>query len=247
MNRKLKYLVKTIFNHIGLDIRRSTPHHFSLQKLFDLYGVEIVFDIGANNGMTGEELRDCGFQHKIVSFEPINYLFEELASKAFKDPSWYVENIALGNVAGQTDINVSGGHAGASSILEMTDNVRMHAPDQQVIRQEKIKIETLDTMMEKYYPAGKKLFLKIDVQGYEKDVLAGGLTSIDRVIGMKVEMSLVQNYEGETLLFDLIPFLYNLGFRLVHFQDGWCNSVSRELYQVDGIFFRTETPLKSLN
>jgi hypothetical protein len=78
------------------------------------------------------------------------------------------------------------------------------------------------------------------VQGYEKKVLEGGLRSIDRIVGLKMEMSLVKNYQGESLLLEMLPFVYSLGFRLVHFENNWSNDVSRELYQVDGVFFRTD-------
>lgn len=138
------------------------------------------------------------------------------------------------------EINISGGHAGASSILEMTDNVSINAPDQAVVRKETITVDTVDAMMATCYPQGSRCFLKIDTQGYEKKVLAGASQSLERVIGIKLEMSLAKNYEGETMLTEMIPFLYDQGFRLVHLEDGWANTTSRKLYQVDGTFFRTE-------
>jgi hypothetical protein len=77
------------------------------------------------------------------------------------------------------------------------------------------------------------------MQGFEKNVLDGGLDRLDRVIGMKLELSLVENYEGEPLLNDMLPFLCDLGFRLVSFENGWGNANTGELYQVDCIVFKT--------
>lgn len=211
-----------------------------LSKLFSLYGVDIIFDIGANIGQSGEHFRHIGFKREIVSFEPVDFLYAELQRRAEKDVGWHTRNIALGDQPGQVAINVSGGHAGASSILEMTDNVRINAPDQAVVRQEIIAIDTVDAMMATYYPHGDRCFLKIDTQGYERNVLAGAAQSLERVIGIKLEMSLKKNYEGETMMTEMIPHLYELGFRLVHLEDGWSNAESKELYQVDGTFFRTE-------
>ena len=160
--------------------------------MLTLYGVDTIFDIGANAGQSGVHFRSLGFKGKIVSFEPIRYLCQKVEDKARRDPLWYVENRALGLNAGKAEINVSGGHAGASSLLEMTANVIQNAPDQIVIRKEQVEVVTLSSMLEKHYPSGDRCFLKIDVQGYEKNVLDGGLDRIDRVIGMKLELSLVR-------------------------------------------------------
>lgn len=240
MKKLLEKAVKRAFRVAGLDVRRYfPPQQTFLRQLLDLYQVDTIFDVGANIGQSGQHFRSIGYPHKIVSFEPIEYLFEQLQEKSSCDRLWYVEKIALGDQAGKTEINVSGDHAGASSILEMTQNLLRIAPDQRVLRRETIGIQTLDAMMEKHYPEGDRCFLKLDVQGYEKRVLAGGMKAMDRVVGLKIEMSLVKNYEGEALLVEMLPLLYDMGFRLVQFENGWSNNVSREMYQVDGVFFRT--------
>ena len=38
----------------------------------------------------------------------------------------------------------------------------------------------------------------------------------------------------------MIQLLNDLGFRLVLIENGWSNSLTKELYQIDGIFFRTD-------
>jgi len=236
----LKKVVKYVLRKVGLDIRKYTPDPIvPLATLFSIYKVDTIFDIGANIGTSVQGFRAIGFYNKIVSFEPIKYLFSQIELKAAKDPNWIIENFALGDTNTEIYINVSGGHAGASSILEMTDNVKQNAPDQEVVRQEKIEVKTLDSIIDKYYPHGNNLFLKIDVQGYEKKVLEGGKHSLSRVVGLKIEMSLIKNYEEETLWIEMYQFLYDLGFRLILIENGWYNSLTHELYQIDGIFFRT--------
>lgn len=244
MYAKLKHTLRQVLRSIGLDVRRYNPSCPDLERMLTLYGVDTIFDIGANAGQSGDHFRFLGFKGKIVSFEPITDLFQKIEAKASRDPLWCVENVALGLKAGKAEINVSGGHAGASSLLEMTDNVINNAPDQIVFTKEQVNVTTLSSMLAKHYPYGDRCFLKIDVQGYEKNVLDGGLDSIDRVIGMKVELSLVENYKGEPLLTDMLPFLCDLGFRSVSFENGWGNAKSGELYQVDCIVFRTDVYAK---
>jgi FkbM family methyltransferase len=237
----LKKLVKYVLKKVGLDIHKYTPKPvLPLATLFSLYQVDTIFDIGANIGTSVTGFRAIGFQKKIVSFEPIQYLFSQMAVQAAKDQNWVIKNFALGDINEEVYINVSGGHAGASSILSMTSNVLENAPDQEVVRQEKIEVKTIDSIIDQYYPHGDNLFLKIDVQGYEKKVIEGAKNSLARVIGIKVEMSIVKNYEEEMLWTEMIQLLNDLGFRLVLIENGWSNSLTKELYQIDGIFFRTD-------
>lgn len=231
--------LKKALGRMGVNVNRIKPARHFLLELFELYGVEMVFDIGANIGMTGEELRNINYIGPIRSFEPIRSLYEQCKAAAVNDPYWEVENTALGEMFGEADINVSGGHAGASSLLNMTANVLDNEPNLGVVRVERIKVNTLNSKIEQYYPSGKGLFLKIDVQGYEKNVLKGGLKHIDKVVGLKLEMSLVENYHGEPLMAEMVSFLNTLGFHLVRIENGWSNKKTHELYQVDGIFFRT--------
>lgn len=235
--------IQALLGNFGLEVRRKQVREKTkLETLLAQYRVDMVFDVGANIGQYGPWFRWIGFDKTIVSFEPISHLFEQLRQNAKPDPKWLVEQVALGEKEGSCVINVSGGHGGASSLLTMTEHVVKNAPDQAVIRQEKIRVTTVEKMMKKYYPEGDRLFLKIDAQGYERNVIEGIGSELHRVVGLKVEMSLVENYRGEVLLRDMLPFLEQRGFHLVEFENGWSNEKTGEMYQVDGVLFRTDRP-----
>ena len=237
----LKGTIQALLGNFGLELRKKQMRtKTKLETLLMQYQVDMVFDIGANIGQCGPWFRWIGFDKTIVSFEPISHLFQQLSQNAKSDQKWLVENVALGEKEDVRMINVSGGHGGASSLLTMTEHVVKHAPDQAVIRQEEITITTVERMMKKYYPEGDRLFLKIDAQGYEKQVIEGIGNELERVIGLKLEMSLVENYRGELLMRDMLPFLERMGFHLVEFENGWSNEKTGEMYQVDGVFFRTD-------
>ena len=240
----LKRTVQALLGNLGLEVRRKQiQRKTKFETLLMQYQVDMVFDIGANIGQCGPWFRCIGFDKTIVSFEPISHLFQQLSQNSKSDPKWLVEQVALGEKEGSSVINVSGGHGGASSILTMTEHVVKNAPDQAVIRQEEIVITTVEKMMRKYYPEGDRLFLKIDAQGYETRVLEGIGSELPRVIGLKLEMSLVENYCGELLMVEMLPRLKNMGFHLVEFGNGWSNEKTGEMYQVDGVFFRTDRPV----
>lgn len=208
--------------------------------LLELYKVDTIFDIGANAGMSGEYFRNMGFNQKIVSFEPVSRFYRQLEQKANRDKLWFCENVAIGDIEGELEINVSGESGGASSFLEMTDHIRENAPQLNYTGRELVNVKTVDSVTNQYYPQGDRLFLKLDVQGYEKNVFAGARASLDRIVGLRIEMSVVKSYEGEPLMCEMLPFLYDLGFKLVSIENAWSNEVTQELYQIDGILFRTE-------
>ena len=237
----MKKIVKRGVNLFGLDLKRHIPRPpHTLPTLLELYGVETVFDLGANIGMSGQYLRNLGFCGKIVSCEPVARYYEVLKRNSARDPLWLCEQVAVGNKEGESEINVTGGGGGASSFLTMTPAVTEHAPELAVVGRERVRVTTLDALARKHYPAGDRLFLKLDVQGYERNVLEGGRETLERVVGMRIELSVLKSYEGEPLLCDMMPYLYGLGFSLAGIEPAWSDKRTQEVFQLDGMFFRTD-------
>ena len=237
---KIESRVRALFRRFGLDIHRYYPDEPHEGKLLKKYGVESIFDVGANIGQSAQGFRSYGFDGKIVSFEPVEHLFTILSANAQTDANWLVEKLALGAVAATADIFVSGGHAGASSMLEMTDLVRELAPDQAVTHQQRVDVSTVDEMVKKHYPNGDRLFLKLDVQGYEAQVLAGAANALSKIVGIRLELGLVESYRGESLLYDLLPLMYRQGFRAVAMEPAWASEKTDELLQMNVTLFRVE-------
>lgn len=238
---EVKKIVRRGFNLLGLDLKRHVPRPaHTLPTLLELYGVETVFDIGANIGMSGQYFRNVGFAGKIVSCEPVSSFFNELERKSAADLAWLCENVAVGEREGELEINVTGGGGGASSFLQMTPAVTEHAPELAIVSKERVKVTTLDALARKHYPAGERLFLKLDVQGYERNVLEGGPETLARVVGLRVELSVLKCYEDEPLLCDMLPYLDGLGFKLCGVEPAWADERTQELFQLDGIFCRPE-------
>jgi len=103
-----------------------------------------------------------------------------------------------------------------------------------------VRVETLQTIVERYYPQGDRLFLKIDAQGYEKRILEGAGSQLEKVVGLRIELALVRSYEGAPLMADMLPYLTGLGYRLCGIEEAWSNRTTQEVYEEDAILFRTE-------
>ena len=54
------------------------------------------------------------------------------------------------------------------------------------------------------------------------------------------ELSVLQCYEGEPLLCDMLPYLQSLGFSLAGIEPAWSDPRTQEVFQLDGMFVRTD-------
>jgi FkbM family methyltransferase len=241
MRHTAKQAVQRFFRRLGLDIRWHVPNPVhALSTLLDLYGVDMVLDIGANSGNSGQYLRNIGFGGRIVSFEPVSGVYRQLAARAANDPNWACENIALGAEAGERRIHVSGAGGVSSSLLSSTGHMERCAPELRVVGSEMVRVETLESVIERHYPQGSRLLLKIDAQGCEKHILEGAGSQLAKVVGMRIELSLVGSYEGAPLIDEMLPYLAGLGYRLCGIEEAWSNRVTQEVYEVDAVLFRPE-------
>lgn len=241
-----QYITKRVLNKFGYEIRRKSDfydvwdYQISRQKLLQIYDIDLIFDIGANIGQYALELMHYGYKRNIVSFEPITFTYEQLSKAAEKFPLWKTHNAGLGDSDYKCLINVSAdrGTADTSSIHRAKPILTEMIKNAGHTRQEKITIQKVDTVIKHYYPIGNKLFLKSDTQGYEKQVIDGALNSLDKIIGMELELSLVPLYEGELSFLDMLVFLSGIGYNLVSISPGLYNYYTGQIIQVNVIFFR---------
>jgi FkbM family methyltransferase len=204
------------------------------------HGIQTVVDVGANTGQYGAELREWGFQGRIVSFEPTGAAFKTLAERAATDPHWSVFNFALGAEQGTAEINVASNEGASSSLMPMLEKHRQSAPEVKYVATEQVAVRTLDSALEDIVTPEEILLLKMDVQGYEHFVLRGATSVLAQVRAIECELSLVPLYEGQLLLPQMLALLDSLGFQPVSFNPFFLDPVSGHCLQVDCLFARVQ-------
>jgi FkbM family methyltransferase len=209
------------------------------RKLIQHFNIDLIIDVGANEGQFSQSMRMLGFTGKICSFEPLSDVFKVLSGKAEKDNLWQVFNLALGNTDEQQEINVSKNRV-SSSLLEMMPEHVKQEPESLVISRQKITVKRLDTIWDQISPGSGNIFLKLDVQGFEKYVLQGAAGSLKHIKLIQLEMALVPLYKEELLLAEMLRYMEGLGFSLYNLMGGFNNFETGQQFQVDGIFIRTE-------
>lgn len=218
---------------------RPTSHPMARRmQLLTHYGIDLVFDVGASTGQYATEMRDFGYRGRIVSFEPLTSAYAELQRNARYDSLWEAVNIALADRDGEMEINVSA-NSHSSSIRQMLPEHVRSAPESVFIGKEVIVCRCLDSIIHKYYRVAERLYLKVDTQGYEQNVIQGATESLEQIVGMQLELSLVALYEGGRLLGEMVSWLSRMGYTLMALEPGFSNPTTGQLLQVDGIFWRT--------
>jgi FkbM family methyltransferase len=226
----------------GIDISRFAPesHPFARKKqLLNYYKIDTVLDVGANSGHFALKLKEgIGYANRVVSFEPLSSAFELLQANAMRYPNWEVLNIALGDTEEMQEINISGNSA-SSSLLDMLPSHLNSDPESRYIGTELIETKTLDSIFENLCDPTENIYLKIDTQGYESNVLKGAELSLKHIDIVQMEMALVPLYKGEGLFEQMCMLMGEKGYRLIALDTGFSDPVSGHLLQVDGIFHRS--------
>lgn len=206
-------------------------------KFLDDYEINLVFDIGANIGQSGLSLRNIGYQGRIVSFDPLASAFAELQERTKQDRRWTCEHLGLSDHEGKTMINISS-NSQSSSILEMLPLHSQSSHGSSYVGKEEINLSTVDLMMKKYCQKGDRVFLKIDSQGCEKNILEGTKDSFAVIYGIELEMSFLPLYMNAILFSEMHTYMIDKGYSLVSLEPIFFNPKSGQLLQVNGLYFR---------
>lgn len=240
LRSRLVTSARTASRKMGADIVRYPTLRTEGQRLARLlrtHQIDVVLDVGANVGQYAAGIRRAGFTGRIVSFEPLPQAFAELTRRCAADPTWSAVAVALGKERGHVELNVAG-NSTSSSVLPMLARHVAAAPRSAYTTVCTVPIETLDAVFAEHVSPTERGLLKIDTQGYEHEVLRGATQSLDKILGLQLEMSLEPLYEGQVLFREMLQWVYERGFRLAALEPGFSDEATGQMLQMDGVFFR---------
>jgi FkbM family methyltransferase len=149
------------------DLWERTVHWRKFYSQFFAPG-DLVFDVGANRGDRTEIF--VQMRASVVAVEPLPALAARL-EKIFRYSSVKVEPVGVGRAEGTLLLHVCTTSNECSSFSEeFVADQRRRNPDFHWDRTEPIPVVTVDSLIEKH---GVPAFMKIDVEGFESDVLTG--------------------------------------------------------------------------
>lgn len=227
-------LVCDRLHRTGYDIVRYPLTRYLLER-----EINVVLDVGANTGQYAQELRELGYMGRIVSFEPLSEAYEKLSMFASADSAMDTMNVAIGRESAEVEINVSGLDCSSSFLQMLPSHIDINE-DYAPVAKETAKVITLDSIFQDHVTTGDCAFLKIDTQGFEREVIEGAQDSLANIVGLQVELTLTPLYSDQPLIEDIILVLRDYGFVPVWLQHGFKDPQTQYLKQVDGFFMRQE-------
>lgn len=155
----------------------------------------ICIDIGSNVGLWACDLVKSFVE--VIAFEPVSE-FRECFEKNVKSPNYRIMPVALGREESFIEMNVVQGNTGHSHINPGS------------LGKGTIPLKTLDS-----YNFTEIDMIKIDVEGFEEEILAGAINTI--TMNKPVIVVEQQKHEYKDAMTDLpsIKILENMGYRVI--------------------------------
>jgi FkbM family methyltransferase len=172
-----------------------------------------IVDIGANKGQFALACRERLPLAHIISFEPLKIPAKIFKALFGKDAKVNLNEVAIGPHAIRSVMHVSA-HEDSSSLLPIGPNQIELYPGTQEKNIIEINVAPLSsylTLEEIKSPA----MLKLDVQGFEMEVLKGCESMIEKFDFIYCECSFIELYSGQKLAYEVIEWLHQRQFNFV--------------------------------
>ena len=127
-------------------------------------------------------------------------------------------------------------NSSSSSLLEIGDLHVASAPESRYVGDESVPIARLDDLRSELVGPDDRVYLKIDTQGYELEVLNGAVETLGQVVAADIELSLAPLYEGAPLVGEVLAFLDARALVPVWLEPAFTDPDTGRLLQVDGLF-----------
>lgn len=222
MYKTIRNGIVRFVSHLGLEIMPSWALHHDvplarhLEILFKQLEIRCVLDIGANNGGYRNFLRyQVGYGGLIISFEPVKKNHNILNTLAKNDPLWINYGFALGNENTKKAINVTAMDVFSSFLKPDYSNDCRQRRDQKLVNHEElVEIKKLDSIIEMLRAKHSitNIFMKMDTQGYDMEVIKGASDMISTVMALQSELSVRRSYESMPNYTEVLQLLGNKGF-----------------------------------
>lgn len=230
VNKIIRRQIRKLIRRIGFQ-RRIAPDFFDVMTACN---IDVVLDIGANDGDYGREIRDSGYKGLIVSFEPNPVVYSRLQKTISRDDNWIAYPFAIGDKDNISKmmlaINDTMSSLKSLTNFGMTTGARPTGSiDVEVVR--------LDTFLQNHQELLlKNIYLKIDTQGYEMEVLSGSGSFLEKIAVIQAEIALVQTYADEMDWVSVITWLRERKFEVA---TAICNSaLGAQVREFDFVFVR---------
>lgn len=204
-----KQIVQDIIGSFGYEVRVKRDSF----AFCTAYNCKTVLDIGADRGAFAQMARTMFPTADIHSFEPLPKSYATLVNTMKGDAQFFAHHVALGDRETEVEFNQNE-FSPSSSILPLA---KAHL-DSFAEAREVTRVTVNQTTLDKWSLSKTlrhPLMIKIDVQGYEARVIAGGREMFSKADVVISEVSFVTLFEGQVLFDSLVRTFSDLGLKCV--------------------------------
>ena len=202
---RLGYTILPTWRQPGLPLATLT------REILARHRIDLIVDVGANAGQYRDFLRDEVFWiGDIVSFEPQSDMVELLERRSTNDDKWKILNLALGSEERLLSLNVMA-MSSFTSFLEPDNAATPQFSDwNKVAKTEVVQVSRLDKVALPF--EGKRLLLKLDTQGFDREVFRGSSGILDNIFAIQTEIPVEKIYKGLPHYAEILLELETIGF-----------------------------------
>lgn len=176
--------------------------------------ITTIFDIGANIGDVTLMLLERFPRATVFAFEPCSTTFQRLSERVAASPMGdrvRLFNHGFYNEEGSRTLHVTS-HHGANSLLDITPEYREMNPQVVESSSESIKLVRMDDFVAQN-AVGHIDLMKIDVEGAEYEVLAGGRRTLESSVDVVLcELSMIRWPRAEGRYIQILQLMHECGF-----------------------------------
>ncbi len=223
---------------MGLDLVRYNPR-YSLGEYAYVASLDIrtVIDVGAHTGEFARMIKTILPNAALFCFEPLREEFARLQQQMPNGDGFKAFNYALGERNETVEIHRSS-YAQSSSLLPMAELHKEAFPLSAGHTTETVEVKRLDDVL-KGFELKPEIAIKIDVQGFEDKVIAGGPETIGKAKAIIIEVSFRELYEGQPLFDKIFELLSDKGFKFMGNLYQLLSPIDGAPLQADALFVRT--------
>jgi len=127
-----------------------------------------------------------------------------------------------------------------SSILEPKEVLLQTLPGTEIQERVLTPVSTIDAEWDAHCSQTDRVFLKVDTQGFERQVLNGAQDHLGEILGIQLELSLLPLYEGEELYLSYLNDLEAWGLEPFMIWETYFSRMHGRQLQIDVVYMRSE-------
>jgi len=211
-----------------------------LSRFFNLEPSNAIIDIGGADGVIATKLAIAFPNATVYTYEPIVETYQILKNNVAFYSNIISVNKGLGVTSGEFVINMAN-RITSSSLLQIEERITDNYFAENLKKQNEVKV--IISLLDEELPQDIFInIIKIDVQGYELEVLKGSVNTLKRTSIIVLEMQNHELYVNAPKYYVLDEFLRQNGFCLYDIVPSIRRS--KKLYEWDSIYVHQNIAMK---